>query len=160
MSIGLIGAGISSLLQIVQQATAPAPAPAPAPVAQPAVQPATGLGNLGQGSPLQKKIRDAVTAALQNPANATTDPNKVIEQAITNVLTGHDTTVPSLDTTDWQTQKTQFDALLRSKGVDSSQFHADFLAAMVDAKAAGGGTTDYSKILKNVPPGWTLDTVA
>lgn len=155
MSIAAIGAGVSTLFNMIQGLSAPTatqtPAtPAPATTEQPKVH--------AHGQ-LRQKIQDAVIGALQDPANAGADPNTVIQTAISNVLKGNDLS-PLPAGEDPAAQKATFDALLKANGVDASQFQADFQAAMADAKNSNGGSIDFGKIFQTFPKGSSLDVVA
>lgn len=133
----------------------------------------------GQGGEFSK-IASAVTDALQSAqaSGNTSDPNKVIEDAIAKVFQNNGT-APSSATGgqkaggsdpdgdgdihsagkagDGNPAQQAFFQTLQSFGVDPQQFHADFLAAVKDAQ---GGQVDASTVLKNLPPGSQVDTFA
>ena len=126
------------------------------------------------GGEMMKKIESAVTDALQQAqaGGSTTDPNKVIEDAIAKVLSDNQTTSPTSGTNPTSTGDAQttgqvgqgdnsaqqaFLQLLQSAGVDPQQFHKDFLDAIKDAK---GGQADPSTAFQNFPPGTFVDTNA
>ena len=153
MSIAAIGAGISALFGIINQvATPPAAAAAPDPAAQLEQAKQARLASLAQ---MRGKIQNAVITALKDPANAAADPNQVIQKAIAGVLQGDDLTAAT--DTDPQAQNAEFDSLLKAHGVDVSQFHADFQAALVDAKASG--KLDSAMLFQSFPPGSGVNVV-
>jgi hypothetical protein len=118
-----------------------------------------------------KKIESAVTDALQQAqaGGSTTDPNKIIEDAIAKVLTDSQTTSPKSGTNPTSTGDAQttgqvgqasdasrqaFFQMLKSAGVDPQQFRQDLLAAIKDAK---GGQADPSTAFQSFPPGTFVD---
>lgn len=125
------------------------------------------------------KIESAVTSALQSAqANGSSDPNKVIQDAIAKVFqnagnassTGSQQAGGSNPDADGDTDASGASAAdassssahqaflqtLQSLGVSPQQFHADFLAAIKDAQ---NGQVDPAAAMKSFPPGSTVDTI-
>ncbi|MCX5660479.1 MAG: hypothetical protein NTW19_12260 [Planctomycetota bacterium] len=122
------------------------------------------------GGGLFKKIEAAVTSALQDSSNdPSADPNKVIQDAIAKVLKDGPGGQPPADGStpppgagdpsaqgaNASSSREAFQSLLKSFGVDDSQFRADFLAALKQVK----GGSDAS-LAETIPPGSAVDTVA
>jgi hypothetical protein len=131
------------------------------------------------GGGLFSKVQEAVTSALKSAQDdGSSDPNQVIQDAIAKVFQqngatpangdpatatpGQDadgTQDPSSTTaTSADSAKQAFLQTLQSFGVDSSQFHSDFLSAIKSVQ--NGGEADPSTVLGNFPPGSGLDTTA
>jgi hypothetical protein len=110
-----------------------------------------------------QKIQDAVTSALQSAqANGSaTDPNKVIQTAIEQVLSGTNNVTPAGNPGTTATPngggavQSPFEQTLQSYGVDPQQFRSDFLAAIKDAQ---GGQVNASNVFGNFPSGTQVDT--
>lgn len=143
----------------------------------------------GGGSSTISAIQDAVSSALQaagsNSASGststdgtTTDPNKLVEQAIASVLqkTGglgappprgdapndgdSDDAAKAGATSGGNSQRQAFVSLLKQSGIDPKQFHADFLAAVKDVQAGNSSATDSSTAFQSVSPGLAVDAAA
>jgi hypothetical protein len=121
-----------------------------------------------------KKLQDAVTSALQSAqqGGSSSDPNQVIEDAITKFLKGSmgiaagstaagssatagaDATDATDQTNAGDTTQSTFAQMLKSFGVDAQQFHNDFTAAIKDAQ---GGQINPATAFQNVPTGSLID---
>jgi len=141
-----------------------------------AAQAAAGQHHHGHGG-LFKKIESAVTDALQAAkSDPSADPNKVVEDAIAKVFkdsglkppAGTDTSAgvkPDSDSdrdssgqsNSVSSARQAFQQTLQGFGVNASQFHSDFLAAIKDAQ---NGESDPSSLFSGFPSGSTLDTTA
>jgi hypothetical protein len=133
----------------------------------------------GGGKQFQQ-IQDAVTSALQaaQSTGSTSDPNKVIEDAIAKVFKqassvssssstssstqqpadgDGDTDAAGATDTDNTASQQAFFKTLQSLGVSPQQFRNDFTAAIQDAQQTGN--VDVSAALKSLPKGTTLDTI-
>lgn len=109
------------------------------------------------------KIEAAVTTALQSSqTNASADPNQVIQNAISQVLTANASSTQTAATTaqtptdDGSTEAT-FLQTLRQFGIDPQQFHQDLVAALQSFK---GGATGASIASLPFPSGSLLNTSA
>jgi len=135
----------------------------------------------GGGGQLQNQIQSAVAQALQN-STSTTDPNTIIANAIEGVLKGNGSsaTTPQASTATGQdptgstamtadAQKTQFNQLLQSYGVDPKQFQADFKTALQNMQSSGnnGNSNDgtgtssgfsFATLFSSFPRGSAIDT--
>jgi hypothetical protein len=132
-----------------------------------------GGGGDAQGGGFSK-LAQAVTSALQSAQStdgSSTDPNQIIENAISNVLgggtsaqastaatagTAGSTTTAQVAGADPDNSKQAFLQTLQQFGVTPEQFHADFLAAVKDAQQ--GGSVDPNAAFKSFPPGMMVDT--
>jgi len=187
-SISGIGPNAQSLYQFVQSlsgagqsqstgaTTATAASPAtPTTTAQTIAQAAQSIGQALQGGHHHhhggalKQIQDSVTNALQNAqsSGSTANPNKIVEDAISQVLGNNNAAVPSsTGDTDGSTGTTSgssaasntqsFFQTLQSFGVSPQQFQQDLLSAVKDAQ---NGNVNTSTAFQNFPVGSTLDTV-
>ncbi|HEY1922401.1 MAG TPA: hypothetical protein VGG44_06520 [Tepidisphaeraceae bacterium] len=116
------------------------------------------------------EIQQAVTSALQSAqGDGGTNPNQVVEDAITKLLksvgigsstaTGATPTTATTAATPGQTPPSNaanqaFASLLQSVGISPTQFQADFQAAVRDAQR---GSTNPNANLQSIPIGSTLD---
>lgn len=173
------GAG-SNLFQYLQQLSSNSPAStiatAPAGISSDTTTtsgiPAAGThhhhGGHGGG---MKKLQDAVTSALQSAqqSGSSSDPNQVIEDAITKFLKGSmgatgTSTSPGTDpdatdaagSNDPANGQSSFAQTLQSFGVTAQQFHDDFLAALKDAQ---GSQMNPTTAFQNFPPGSLIDEI-
>jgi hypothetical protein len=144
-------------------------------------------GGGGGGGSLFSEIQSAVSTALQSAQTngSASDPNKVVEDAIAQVIKNHqngasgtqnqtspsatdpdgdgDTAAASTGSTGstnstGSTDRSTFDQLLQSNGIDPQQFQKDFLSAVQTAQ--NGGSADASDVFSNFPPGSVVDTLA
>ena len=132
---------------------------------------------------LFKNLQSAVTSALQSAqGNGSSDPNKIVEDAIAKVLQQQngagaandasgtaqqtagadpdgdgDTDAPGKADADGNSAKSAFFQTLQQYGINPQQFQADFQAAVKDAQ---GGTVNPSTAFQSFPPGFTVDTTA
>ncbi len=122
-------------------------------------------GHKGVSSAVESSVTDAL-----NHAQPGDDPNEVVKNAIAAALK------KSQDGGDAQTAQQQggaagqagqaaggtspsdFEALLKSHGVDPKQFQQDFQAAT--SETGNGGGVDYPTLFKSFPAGSTVDTTA
>lgn len=107
-----------------------------------------------------KEIQDAVTSALENAKDDgdTTDPNKIVQTAIEQVLGSANnatTSATSATTSTPGTAQSAFAKTLQSFGVDADQFRSDFLSAV---KEAQNGDINTSSVFAAFPTGTQLDT--
>jgi hypothetical protein len=119
-------------------------------------------------------IQSAVTNALQSAQSSgdDADPNQIVQSAIEQAMqsfqsgasdsatqTGNapDGTADVTNDDD-SSAGSKFAQLLQSNGIDSQQFHQDFLAAIKSAQ--GGGAADANGVFSNFPPGSVVDTSA
>ncbi len=125
-----------------------------------------------RGDSLFQKIESAVTAALQS-AGDTSDPNRVIQDTLTSLLTGSNkanavadptTNANSAPTSSAATPATPakdshhaFAALLQQHGVDPQQFLQDLKSAL---SAAQQGPPDLAQAFRGFPPGTGVDSFA
>jgi hypothetical protein len=146
-----------------------------------------GHGSHGAQNVSLSKIASAVTNALKSaPAGAKSNPNQLIQNAITQLLSGTSgtsstqtatplngiasTNAASISTIDPEetnaTNETDTDEnfspasflqTLQNFGVSPEQFREDFMTAMKTANASQTGT---SNPFKKFPPGSLLDTTA
>ncbi|MGD0461526.1 MAG: hypothetical protein ABSB74_03455 [Tepidisphaeraceae bacterium] len=115
------------------------------------------------------QIQQAVTTALQSAqSDGASDPNQVIEDAITKLLknmgvgsnraTAASTNSPAnpspAQTAPSDSANQAFASLLESVGISPQQFQADFQAAVRDAQR---GSVNPNTALRNIPIGSTLD---
>jgi hypothetical protein len=143
-----------------------------------------GGGGGGGKSGLMQQIQSAVTSALQSAkTDGSSDPNQIVEDAITKVLknagngaggtsaTGTSGTASATDpdgdgdndagagaTSASSSAKDSFFQALQSVGIDPQQFHSDFAAAVKQVQA-GGDASDASTAFQNFPPGVMVDTM-
>jgi len=130
-----------------------------------------------------QQLQTAVSGALQSAQQGGTDPNKVIEDAISQIFKNNaNATSPSsakanqpasVNDSDGDGDgspaeaggpagKTQNSALqsffntLQSYGIDPQQFHQDFLTA---ATSAQNGASNTSTAFQSIPPGTLIDTI-
>ncbi len=130
-----------------------------------------------------QQIEQAVTTALQSAQSggSSSDPNKVVEDAIAKVLQqngasggtqgtvgqppaagadpdgdGDTDAAGQVDGNDGSARQAFFQ-LLQSAGISPSQFRADLLAAIKDAQ---NGQSDPSTAYQNLPPGLNVNTTA
>lgn len=117
-----------------------------------------------------KQIQDAVTTALQSAqsSGSNSDPNKVVEDAIAQVLGNNNSAVSAIggdgdgdnDASGTSTSpaiNTQnFFQTLQSFGVSPQQFQQDLLSAVKDAQ---NGTVNPSTAFQSFPTGSILNTV-
>lgn len=111
-------------------------------------------------------LLNAVTTVL-NSSDSSSDPNQVIQDTITKLLsgdgtgTGSTTTNPTAATTTSTAAATtsaqSFAAMLKAHGVDLTQFKADLTAAV---KNAQNGQVNPAAALKSVPPGSSVNLTA
>jgi hypothetical protein len=108
-----------------------------------------------------QKIQDAVTTALQSAQSSgnSTDPNKVIESAIAQVLGGPNAAANAANATGATSTQPTFAQTLQSFGVNPQQFHNDFLAAVQDAQGGQTSQTSQSNLLSNVLQNFGLGSV-
>lgn len=133
------------------------------------------------GGQFFKKLQDAVSSALQQAKSSgdSADPNQVVQDAIAKVLKeqggpaapgqspaagapvdsdgDHDGSTHAVGSSQSASAQSAFAQTLQSFGIDASQFHSDFLAAIKDAK---GGNVDPSTAFQSFPPGAQVDTTA
>jgi hypothetical protein len=119
------------------------------------------------------QIQQSVTTALQSAqADGGTDPNQVVEDAITKILknmgvgsssansataaTTSGTAAPAAtsETPPSNAANQAFASLLQSVGISPKQFQADFQAAVKDAQR---GSPNPNANLQSIPIGSTLD---
>ncbi|HWC97732.1 MAG TPA: hypothetical protein VG456_13300 [Candidatus Sulfopaludibacter sp.] len=119
-----------------------------------------------------KQIQNAVTSALQSAqsSGSTSDPNKIVEDAISQVLGNNNAAVSSTSgDTDGAASGTtgtsgtsaaantqSFFQTLQSFGVSPHQFQQDLLSAVKDAQ---NGTVNNSTAFQNFQVGSTLDAI-
>lgn len=115
-----------------------------------------------------QQIQDAVTNALQSAQSngSTANPNKIVEDAISQVLGNNNAAVSptgtaaagaTASTSTSAASRTQaFFQTLQSFGVSPQQFQQDLLSAVKDAQ---NGTVNSSTAFQNFPLGSALDTV-
>lgn len=121
---------------------------------------------------LLTQVQQAVTTALQSSqADGASDPNQIVEDAITKLLknmgigSNTGTTSPATNSTAGSTtasaqtaptdaSKQAFASLLQSVGISPQQFQADFQAAVRDAQR---GSVNPNTALRSVPIGSALD---
>lgn len=122
-------------------------------------------GHHHHGGGMFKKIEDAVTSALQS-AGSSSDPNKVVQDAIAKVLNGQNSstsstsngsTAANASTSSSQETETpqttqQFLSTLQAYGITPEEFGSDLMTAMQNAQ---GGAN-----LSSFPPGLFVDTTA
>jgi len=137
------------------------------------------------GSGILKQIQDAVTNALQTAqsgSGSTSDPNKIVESAIAQVLkanpsattagsTANTATTGLASATDPDgdgdptggTEATggsssldSFFQALQTAGIDPRQFRQDFINAIKDAQ---GGQVNPATAFQSIPIGSTIDTL-
>jgi hypothetical protein len=111
-------------------------------------------------------LLNAVTTAL-NSSDPSADPNQVIQDTITKLLsgdgTGTDPTATNSNTTTLtaapgtQTTAQSFVATLKAHGVDLNQFKADLTAAVNNAQ---NGQINPAAALKSIAPGSALNLTA
>jgi hypothetical protein len=134
----------------------------------------------GHGGGKFQQIQDAVTSALQaaQSSGSTSNPDKVIEDAITKVFkqtssisstsstspspqppadSDGDTDAAGATKSDNTASQQAFFKSLQSLGVSPQQFKNDFMAAIQDAQQTGN--VDVSAALKSLPKGTTLDAI-
>jgi len=105
---------------------------------------------------LMSKIESAVIQALQSsPASSTSNPNQVIQNAISQVLDGTNSTQSTTNTDDDSLQST-FLQTLQQYGVDPQQFRQDLLTAMQNS---AGGTMTPGNASQYFPAGSLLNTM-
>lgn len=184
-SVSSVGGNAQSLYQFIQslsgttssQSTGATSSATPSNSAtQTIAQAAQSIGQALQGGHHHhhggalKQIQDAVTNALQSAqsSGSTSDPNKIVEDAISQVL-GNNNAAVSPTGTDAEgdgsggsmptsaAAKTQvFFQTLQSFGVSPQQFQQDLLSAVKDAQ---NGTVNSSTAFQNFPLGSALDTI-
>jgi hypothetical protein len=123
-----------------------------------------GGGNRASGGDAVSDLLSTIEQALQS-ADSSDDPNKVIEDTITKLLSGDGSTEGTRgnDSSVTATATAQSDAkqsfadVLKSHGVDFQQFRADLLAAVKDAQ---NGQVDPSTALQSFAPGSSVDLTA
>jgi hypothetical protein len=147
--------------------------PAADPQATQAAAPQHHHGHGGMFKKIESAVTDALQAAKSDPS---ADPNKVVEDAIAKVFKDNGATPPagtdtsagvkpdsdgdqnaSSQTDSVSSARQAFQQTLQGFGVNASQFHSDFLAAIKDAQS---GESDPSSVFSSFPPGSTLDTTA
>jgi hypothetical protein len=126
----------------------------------------------GSGQPLQNpgfgdrhalmaKIESAVTTALQSsPSNASANPDQVIQNAITQVLSANagstqSTASTSQSPTDNESVQANFIQTLKEFGIDPQQFRQDLFSALQNFK---GGATGANAASQLFPSGSILNT--
>ncbi|MFI5377976.1 MAG: hypothetical protein ACHRHE_01605 [Tepidisphaerales bacterium] len=128
-------------------------------------------GNSAAFQAIQQAVTDALNSASTTPGSTTTsDPNKLIEDALAKVLAGQGTasTTPAASTppsatpgsaqiNSDATSRQAFFQLLQDHGIDPQQFRQDFLAAIKDAQ---GGQVNSSTAFQSFPAGTSVDTTA
>jgi hypothetical protein len=127
------------------------------------------------GAEMFQKLQSAVTTALQAAqSDGSSDPNQVVEDAIQKVLAGKsdssgqgnsqassndgsgDQAASATDSSQNAPDSRQaFFDTLKSYGIDPQQFHADFVAAVKQAKE---GQADPSSAFQSFPPGTLVDS--
>ncbi len=116
------------------------------------------------------QVQQAVTTALQSAqADGASDPNQIVEDAITKLLknmgvgsnsatastnTPANSTVNPSATAPSDSANQAFASLLQSMGISPQQFQADFQAAVKDAQR---GSANPNAALRSIPIGSTLD---
>jgi hypothetical protein len=117
-----------------------------------------------------KQIQNAVTSALQSAQSngSTSNPNKIVEDAISQVLGNNNAAVSPTGTdadgdgpgasmpTSAASRTQAFFQTLQSFGVSPQQFQQDLLSAVKDAQ---NGTVNSSTAFQNFPLGSTLDAI-
>lgn len=129
----------------------------------------------GGGSAISSQIESAVSDALQN-AQPGSDPNQVIQNAVAETLkkaqqgsgtdaqgTGNPTSADSAATQGAgqganAISQQDFQALLKSNGIDPQQFQQDFASAVQSVQS--GGNVDFASLFQSFPPGSAVDAVA
>ena len=128
----------------------------------------------GHSHGISSQLQSAITSALGS-SNGTTDPNQVIQNAITQFLaanqngaggtsatsasTASATSSSSASATDPASQQAAFAQLLSSNGVDPKQFQQDLQTAL-QSSSSSGGAIDFSKVFQNFPPGSSVNVLA
>jgi hypothetical protein len=123
-----------------------------------------GGGNRASGGDAVSDLLNTIQQALQS-ADSSDDPNKVIEDTITKLLSGDGATNSkggsdssgTATATAHTDAKQSFADVLKSHGVDFQQFRTDLLAAV---KNAQNGQVDPSTALQSFAPGSTVDLTA
>ncbi|HEX4056300.1 MAG TPA: hypothetical protein VHX86_18725 [Tepidisphaeraceae bacterium] len=130
-------------------------------------------GGGSSGGNFFSQIQQTVTSALQSAqSNGTSDPNGVVEDAITSLLKnmgvgsnsaaeGTNSTGDSDSDTDASggvdsatSAQQSFQSLLQSAGISPRQFQSDFLSAVREAQ---GGSINPGTAFNSFPPGTNLD---
>jgi hypothetical protein len=124
-----------------------------------------GGGKSGSGSSVSDLL-NAVTSAL-NSADPSADPDQVIQDTITKLLSGDGTAADTTGSTATTTTATgagaapttaqSFVATLKAHGVDLSQFRNDLAAAV---KNAQNGQINPAATLKSIPAGSAINLTA
>lgn len=123
-----------------------------------------GGGNRAKGGDAVSDLLNTIEQALQS-ADSSDDPNKVIEDTITKLLSGDGATESEngSDSSRSAAANTPADAkqsfadVLKAHGVDFQQFRTDLLAAV---KNAQNGQVDPSTALQSFAPGTSVDLTA
>jgi hypothetical protein len=121
----------------------------------------------GGGGQQSSNILDVVASALQT-ADASSDPNQVVEDTVSKLLTGGNNPTASngktaLTAEDVQVAGNQaanqpaFLQVLQSHGISLQQFQSDLSAAVKDAQQ---GNVNPATALASFPPGSTLNLTA
>jgi hypothetical protein len=106
------------------------------------------------------EIQQAVTSALQSAqGDGGTDPNQVVEDAITKLLKNigigsSSAPTPTTGTPPSNSANQTFASLLQSVGISPTQFQTDFQAAV---RAAQQGSQNPNANIQSIPLGSTLD---
>ncbi len=133
-------------------------------------------GGGGGGSNFFSQIQQTVTSALQSAqSSGTSDPNEVVEDAITSLLknmgigsnsaaAGTTNSLVDADSdadasgavSSGNSAQQSFQSLLQSVGISPQQFQSDFLTAVREAQ---GGSVNPGTAFNSFPPGTTLDVM-
>jgi hypothetical protein len=171
LHLSSLNRGVSQLLQKVAGTSAGSTAikavNAATPTAVQALNKLTsGITGHHHGSSMIQEIQQSVISALKTAqANGdTTDPNQIVQHAIEQVLQGglsgssqsaaSAASANSPNSADAASQQA-FLQTLQSYGVNSAQFHNDFLSAVQNVAANQG--TDPGALLKKAPPGLIIN---
>ena len=161
------GQGLSQLLQqlIAQSQQGQTSAVAPPTAGQDSdgdndgsSSPASFATSLNQNS-FVAQLESTITSAL-NSAGSLSDPNQVVQGAITQLLTGGSTQNSAGSATNEPTsQQSSLSQLLTSYGVNGDQFQQNLQAALQNS-ANTGGPVDFATVFQNLPPGSAVNVLA
>jgi hypothetical protein len=127
-----------------------------------------------------QQLQTAVTGALQSAQQGGTDPNKAIQDAISQIFNNNNSSATSQTSAPANQPATTNDSndgppasagdppgsatsslqaffnTLQSYGIDPQQFHQDFLAAATNAQ---NGAVNTSTAFQSIPPGTLIDAI-
>jgi hypothetical protein len=185
-SVSSVGGGAQGIYQFIQSLTGASPSAATGAASgtsssaiQTIAQAAQSIGQAMQGGGHHhhhggalKQIQDSVTNALQSAQSngSTANPNKIVEDAISQVLGNNNAAVSPTGTdadgdgdgsggstpTSAAAKTQAFFQTLQSFGVSPQQFKQDLLSAVKDAQ---NGTVNSSTAFQNFPVGSALDAI-